>query len=115
MMLSTATFFDGFDASMMGMGSEHVRQGLNIDVADWGFIYSVTRLGIVLSFGFLLFADRFGRRLLMLITVTGFAICTGATALAQDAFQFTLFQTLARITRHAALIRCHQVSASTMM
>jgi putative MFS transporter len=97
MMLSTATFFDGFDASMMGMGSEHVRQGLNIDVADWGFIYSVTRLGIVLSFGFLLFADRFGRRLLMLITVTGFAICTGATALAQDAFQFTLFQTLARI------------------
>ena len=95
--LSSATFFDGFDASMMGLGSEHVRNGLDIDVADWGFIYSITRTGMILSFVFLLFADRFGRRLLMLITVVGFALCTGATALAQDAFQFTLFQTLARI------------------
>jgi putative MFS transporter len=96
-LLSTATFFDGFDASMMGMGSEHVRQGLDIAVEDWGFLYSVTRTGMILSFFFLLFADRFGRRLLMLITVVGFAVCTGATALAQDAFQFTMFQTLARI------------------
>ena len=96
-LLSTATFFDGFDASMMGMGSQHVRDGLNIDIEDWGFIYSVTRTGMILSFIFLLFADRFGRRLLMLITVVGFGVFTGATALAQDAFQFTLFQTLARI------------------
>lgn len=96
-LLSTATFFDGFDASMMGMGSQHVREGLDIAVEDWGFIYSITRTGMILSFFFLLFADRFGRRLLMLITVVGFAVCTGATALAQDAFQFTVFQTLARI------------------
>jgi putative MFS transporter len=50
----------------------------------------------VASFFLLLFADRFGRRLLLLVTVLGFGAVTGLTALARDPLEFTALQTLAR-------------------
>jgi putative MFS transporter len=95
-LLSTATFFEGFDISMMGLAAADVRAGLDISQRDWGFVFSVTRLGIVASFLLLLFADRFGRRLLLFVTVVGFGVATGLTTLARDAVEFTALQTLAR-------------------
>jgi putative MFS transporter len=95
-LLSTATFFEGFDASMMSLAAPDVRAGLGIPVEQWGALYSITRVGIVASFFLLLFADRFGRRLLLFVTVLGFGAVTGLTALARDAAEFTALQTLAR-------------------
>jgi putative MFS transporter len=95
-LLSTATFFEGFDISMMGLAAADVRAGLGISQKDWGLIFSITRVGIVASFVLLLFADRFGRRLLLFVTVLGFGIVTGLTTLARDAVEFTALQTLAR-------------------
>jgi MFS family permease len=95
-LLSSATFFEGFDASMMSLAAADVRAGLGIAQENWGFIYSLTRVGIVASFFLLLFADRFGRRLLLFVTVLGFGVSTGLTALARDASEFTALQTLAR-------------------
>ncbi len=77
-LLSTATFFDGFDVSMMSLASRDVSAGLGISQQSWGLIFSITRVGIVASFFLLLFADRFGRRLLMFVTVLGFGAVTGA-------------------------------------
>ena len=48
------------------------------------------------SFFLLLFADRFGRRLLLFVTVLGFGVVTGLTTLARDPLEFTALQTLAR-------------------
>ena len=95
-LLSTATFFEGFDASMMSLAAPDVRAGLGIPVEEWGTLYSITRVGIVASFFLLLFADRFGRRLLLFVTVLGFGAVTGLTALARDPAEFTALQTLAR-------------------
>jgi len=95
-LLASATFFEGFDASMMSLAAADVSAGLGIAQKDWGFIYSLTRVGIVASFFLLLFADRFGRRLLLFVTVLGFGVCTGLTALARDVVEFTALQTLAR-------------------
>lgn len=95
-LLSTATFFEGFDSAMMSLAAPDVRAGLGIPVEQWGTIYSVTRVGIVASFFLLLFADRFGRRLLLFVTVLGFGAATGLTALARSPFEFTALQTLAR-------------------
>ena len=95
-LLSTATFFEGFDASMMSLAAPDVRAGLGIPVEQWGTLYSITRVGIVASFFLLLFADRFGRRLLLFVTVLGFGAVTGLTALARDPAEFTALQTLAR-------------------
>jgi putative MFS transporter len=95
-LLSTATFFEGFDISMMGLAAADVRAGLDISQQDWGLLFSITRVGIVASFVLLLFADRFGRRLLLFVTVLGFGVATGLTTLARDAVEFTALQTLAR-------------------
>jgi putative MFS transporter len=95
-LLSTATFFEGFDISMMGLAAADVRAGLGISQEDWGLVFSVTRVGIVASFLLLLFADRFGRRLLLFVTVLGFGVVTGLTTLARDPVEFTALQTLAR-------------------
>jgi putative MFS transporter len=95
-LLSTATFFEGFDISMMSLAAADVRAGLGISQQDWGLIFSITRVGIVASFFLLLFADRFGRRLLLFVTVLGFGVVTGLTTLARDPVEFTALQTLAR-------------------
>ena len=95
-LLSTATFFEGFDISMMSLAAADVRAGLGISRENWGLIFSITRVGIVASFFLLLFADRFGRRLLLFVTVLGFGVVTGLTALARDPLEFTALQTLAR-------------------
>jgi putative MFS transporter len=96
-LLSTATFFEGFDISMMSLAAADVRAGLGISQQSWGLIFSITRIGLVASFFLLLFADRFGRRLLLFVTVLGFGVVTGLTTLARDAVEFTALQTLARV------------------
>jgi putative MFS transporter len=96
-LLATATLFDGFDAGMLSFAAPESRRTLGIDLSEWGLINSVIRLGVVLSFLFLLYADRFGRRTMMMLTVVGFTIFNGLTALVTDKVQFALCQLMARI------------------
>ncbi len=97
LLLSTATLFDGFDAAMLSFAAPESRRSLGIDRSEWGFINSVVRVGVWASFFFLLTADRVGRRRLMMITVVGFALFNGLTALVTDKYQFMVCQLLARL------------------
>lgn len=97
LLLSTATLFDGFDAAMIGFAAPDVRASLGIDLADWGLISGITRMGVMASFIFLFFADRVGRRAMMMLTVIGFTVANGATALATTEVQFTALQLVARL------------------
>jgi putative MFS transporter len=97
LMLSTATLFDGFDAAMISFAAPDVRASLGIELADWGLISGITRMGVMASFIFLFFADRVGRRAVMLLTVVGFTLANGATALVTNQLQFTVLQLLARL------------------
>jgi putative MFS transporter len=96
-LLGVATLYEGFDASMLTLASVDVRKTLHISTGEWGTIYTITRFGVVGSFFFLMCADRFGRKPVMLLSVAGFAITCGATSLAQTTLEFTLWQTLARL------------------
>ncbi len=96
-LLSTATLFDGFDSGMLSFAAPESRRTLEIDLSEWGFVNSVIRLGVWASFLFLLFADRFGRRNLMMVTVIGFGVFSGLTAFVTDKYQFMLCQFLARL------------------
>ena len=97
MLLSTATLFDGFDSGMLGFAAPESRRTLEIDRSEWGFVNSLIRMGVWASFFFLLLADRFGRRNLMMVTVIGFALFNGMTAFVTDKYQFVLCQFLARL------------------
>jgi putative MFS transporter len=96
-LLGIATLYEGFDASMLTLASVDVRATLHIGLDEWGTLYAITRGGMIASFFFLMCADRFGRRALLLLTVAGFALATGATAFVQTKFQFTVCQTIARL------------------
>jgi putative MFS transporter len=82
---------------MFSFAAPDVRASLDISREQWGFVSGATRLGVMASFLFLLTADRFGRRALMLVTVVGFAFFNGLTALAVDRTQFVVCQFLARL------------------
>ena len=97
LLLSTATLFDGFDAAMIGFAAPDVRASLGIELSDWGMISGITRMGVMASFVFLFFADRVGRRAVMMLTVVGFTLANGATALATTPVQFTALQLVARL------------------
>ena len=96
-LLGIATLYEGFDASMLTLASVDVRATLHIGLDEWGTLYAITRGGMIASFFFLMCADRFGRRTLLLITVGGFAIATAATAFVQTKLEFTILQTIARL------------------
>jgi len=96
-LLGIATLYEGFDASMLTLASVDVRATLGIQLDEWGTIYAITRAGMVASFFFLMCADRFGRRALLVVTVGGFALASAATAFAETKLQFTVFQTIARL------------------
>ena len=96
-LLSTATLFDGFDAAMLTVAAPDARETLHISLSEWGVVFGLARLGVVASFFFLLFADRWGRRFLMLATIVGFAVFNSLTAFATDKVQFTAYQFFARL------------------
>ncbi|MCG8591537.1 MAG: MFS transporter [Proteobacteria bacterium] len=96
-LLSTATLFDGFDSALFGFAAPEVRETLGISLEDWGYVSAATRFGVMASFLFLLSADRFGRRAVLLFTVVGFTVFNGLTALVTETWQFTLCQMLARL------------------
>jgi MFS transporter, putative metabolite:H+ symporter len=96
-LLGITTLYEGFDASMLTLASVDVRATLDIALDEWGILYAITRAGVVASFFFLMCADRFGRRTMLLVTVAGFAIASGATAFVQTKEEFTFWQTVARL------------------
>ena len=97
LMLSSATLFEGFDAAMLSFAAPDTRASLGIDRSEWGLVNGITRMGVMASFLFLFFADRFGRRAVMLVTVLGFTVFNGLTAFVTDKVEFTACQTLARL------------------
>ncbi len=96
-LLSTATLFDGFDSAMLSFAAPESRRTLDISLSEWGFLNSVVRLGVMASFIFMLYADRWGRRTMMMVTVIGFAVFNGLTSIVTDKYQFTACQLLARL------------------
>ena len=90
LLLSTATLFDGFDSGLLSFAAPESRRSLDISKSEWGFVNSIVRLGVVASFLFMLNADRWGRRTLMMVTVVGFAFFNCLTAFVTDKYQFTV-------------------------
>lgn len=95
--LAIATFFEGFDAAMLTIAAPDARATLDISRSEWGILFGINRFGMVGSFFLLLFADRWGRRNMMMITVLGFALFNGLSAIATDKFEFGAFQFFARL------------------
>ncbi|HTO07599.1 MAG TPA: MFS transporter [Myxococcota bacterium] len=103
LMLSTATLFDGFDSAMIGFAAPDVQATLGITTSQWGGVATLTRLGVMASFVFVFFADRIGRRRVVMGTIVGFTLANFATAFVTSTAEFVACQLVARLFLTAEL------------
>jgi putative MFS transporter len=93
---TTAGFFDQYDGALLSLALKQIQRGLNIAEGQLGAMLSVIRLGYLLSLLISPLADIFGRRSLLMYTIIGYTLFTGASALAPSRRGFVASQFLAR-------------------
>ncbi len=96
-LLAPATFFDGYDALLLGLALPLIRAEFGLSLAQAGVMGSVVFAGSLGGLVLIALADRFGRRLVMTLTIVGYALATGLTAVAVGALIFTTMQVIARV------------------
>ena len=98
-----STFFEGFDQAILALVAPYVARDFGLGPEGLGAMLSLIGVGAVVSLLITVQADRYGRRRLLLITVAGYGLCTGLTALAQGPLSFVTWQLLARMFLFAEL------------
>jgi putative MFS transporter len=91
-LLSSATFFEGYDTFVLAFALALVLGDLGGSEADAGWIRAVTSLGAVLAFLLAGQADRIGRKRLLLVTVLGYTVMTALTAISPGLLWLTAAQ-----------------------
>lgn len=97
LLLVSATFFEGFDASILALILPQIRDTFAVSESVLGVSRGLIEGGLGAAFFLARAADSIGRRRLLVISVIGYTIMTAATAFAWDIWSFTAFQFVARI------------------
>lgn len=95
--VSLALTFEEYDLAMLTSALKFIAQDLGMAEDKLGTYLGLIRLGALPAFLLIPLADRFGRRLLFLISVVVTGLATFATAFAQTPAQFVGLQMLTRI------------------
>jgi len=95
-LVSAVSFFENYDLFLFSLNLKQIQAELGIPESDVGLLGALVRSGALLAVFLAIAADRYGRRSLLLITVLGYTVFTGATALAPNTESFVVFQMLAR-------------------
>lgn len=91
----------GYDVALMGFVLAPVAKEFGVTMGSEAEIVMWARLGVLFAFPLAMLADRFGRRAILLVTITGSAITTLLTAFAQNETQFILLQAAVRMFGYA--------------
>ena len=94
--LGAANLVDSYDFALMGLALPQIQAGLGVADGEIGGVLAFVRLGVAPALLLTLLADSAGRRRLLLLTIVGFTVCTGLTALARGPLEFMVLQFLAR-------------------
>lgn len=95
-LMGAVSFFEHYDIYLFALNLKQIQAELLIPESDLGLLGAVVRAGAFFSILLAIAADRVGRRLMLLITVVGYTLATGATAVAPTTESFVTFQFLAR-------------------
>lgn len=95
--LSVASFFEGYDFLALSQVLPNLRADLGLDQATGGRIVSIIGVGTILAYLVVRLADRWGRRRVLTLTILGYAAFTFLSGLSRGAYDFALFQLLARV------------------
>jgi MFS family permease len=95
-LVAIVSLFEQYDLYLFSLSLKQIQADLAIDEASLGMLGSVVRMGAILALPIALAADRMGRRKILLGTVIGYTLLTGATAFAPTTESFVALQFLAR-------------------
>ena len=99
--------FDGFDVAVMGFVAPSVMEDWGISRASFGPVMSAGMIG--LAIGAITagpYADRLGRRKILLIAVSGFSVLSLASAFARNPYELAILRFLTGIALGAAMPNC---------
>ncbi len=95
-LIAGGLFFEQYDLSLINAAIGRIAHSLDVAVEDIGYMTGALRLGGLLTFVLVPFADRVGRRRMFLVALIGMSCLTTATAFVQTPLQFVLVQMAAR-------------------
>ncbi len=101
LLVSFAFLLAGYDIQLLGLMLPYVAKDFGVPHGAEGTIIMWARFGVLIAFPLAMMADRFGRRVMLLITILGSAITTLATAFAQNESQFIFLQAAVRTFGYA--------------
>lgn len=96
-LVSAVGFFESYDLYLMSLNLKQIQQELGIGEASLGLMLSFVRSGAFFALLIVPFADRFGRRRVLIATIVAYTLMTALTALAPNTETFVALQFLARI------------------
>ena len=96
-LLVSAAFFEGYDASILGLLLPDIQSSFHVSEAVLGITRIPIELGLFAAFFVARLSDRVGRRPMLLWSVVGYTVFTALTALSWDIWSFAFFQFASRI------------------
>ena len=96
-LLVSAAFFEGYDASILGLLLPDIQSSFHVSEAVLGITRIPIELGLFAAFFVARLSDRVGRRPMLLWSVVGYTMFTALTALSWDIWSFAFFQFASRI------------------
>jgi len=95
--LLAATFFVAhYDLTVISLALPDLQRSFNIPEQELGQVLAAARLGALPALVLALLSDRAGRRALLMVTLLGMCVVTGATGFARTAQEFIVLQFCAR-------------------
>jgi putative MFS transporter len=95
-LLGAASFFEGYDFNIIAVALKPLRTTFGLDQAAASLWIAVVYLGALPAVPAARWADRRGRRELLLASILGYTVATGTTAFAPDFGSFAAVQFVAR-------------------
>lgn len=114
LLLGGCGFFASYDGMIFTLALVQIQRDFNVTDDQVSFMSSLIALGPLFSLPFLLGADRYGRRVVLLITVAPYSVFTGLTALCYSAAPFVICQFLASVFLSAEGLVSHVVIIEEM-
>ena len=96
-LLSVASFFEGYDFFALSQILPNISKEMNLSVTATTNMVSVINAGTIAAFFLVRQADRLGRRLVLNVTILGYALCSLASSFAPNAWVFAILQFFGRI------------------
>lgn len=95
--LSAASFFDGYDVSVKTLALTHIRESFDLTKASASAVLAIIFIGALPAMVITRWADRVGRRRVLIWSVFGYVVFSALTAVAPDAKTFAALQFMQQV------------------